>query len=254
MNSLGGGRAGAELEQKQQQQQQWSSEWAQKRALEPDERQGPAASIETWESVSGSSGARSAGASGSGSGSGWWSSSVSSSLGSAQVPASKLGRLTPSQMVARKQQLLAGANGPHELALKQPNEKQQGGSAGLNGSISAGNQQHKSQGAAEIKLESLSALVREKQQDEHNQLDDFEREGAENGDPAAKLESLYILLSKKEKDLQLAAELGKVLLERNDELSKANEKITEEYSHKLEVSRFVHCSCCCCCCLWVSVG
>lgn len=53
---------------------------------------------------------------------------------------------------------------------------------------------------------------------------------------AKSIEDVYILLAKKEKDLQLAAELGKVLLEKNDELSKANERIAEEYSHKLEVS------------------
>lgn len=50
------------------------------------------------------------------------------------------------------------------------------------------------------------------------------------------IDDVYILLAKKEKDLQLAAELGKVLLEKNEALSKANERITEDYSHKLEVS------------------
>lgn len=50
------------------------------------------------------------------------------------------------------------------------------------------------------------------------------------------IDDVYILLAKKDKDLQLVAELGKVLLEKNDQLSKANEKITEEYSRKLEVS------------------
>ncbi|KAI1298466.1 Bicaudal D-related -like protein [Halotydeus destructor] len=42
-------------------------------------------------------------------------------------------------------------------------------------------------------------------------------------------------LAQKEKDLILAAELGKALLERNEELSRANERIAEEYSHKLEL-------------------
>ncbi len=50
--------------------------------------------------------------------------------------------------------------------------------------------------------------------------------------------SLLSQLAQKEKDLILAAELGKALLDRNEELSRANEKITEEYSHKLEVSIF----------------
>ena len=47
---------------------------------------------------------------------------------------------------------------------------------------------------------------------------------------------IFTQLAQKEKDLILAAELGKALLERNEELTRANERITEEYSHKLEVS------------------
>ena len=43
-------------------------------------------------------------------------------------------------------------------------------------------------------------------------------------------------LALKERELILAAELGKALLERNNELTLANERITEDYSHKLEVS------------------
>ena len=48
-------------------------------------------------------------------------------------------------------------------------------------------------------------------------------------------EDLLIQLQQKEKDLILAAELGKALLDKNEELSRANEKIAEEFSHKLEV-------------------
>ena len=47
---------------------------------------------------------------------------------------------------------------------------------------------------------------------------------------------LLILLEAKEKDLILAAELGKSLLESNEELSKQNERIAEIFSEKLEVS------------------
>lgn len=43
----------------------------------------------------------------------------------------------------------------------------------------------------------------------------------------------------RERDLILAAELGKALLERNEQLTLANESITEQYSQKLEVSRFI---------------
>lgn len=42
----------------------------------------------------------------------------------------------------------------------------------------------------------------------------------------------------RERDLILAAELGKALLERNEQLTLANESITEQYSQKLEVSHF----------------
>lgn len=46
---------------------------------------------------------------------------------------------------------------------------------------------------------------------------------------------VYAQLQQKEKDLILAAELGKALLEKNEELSRQNEKITEDYSQKLEL-------------------
>ena len=42
----------------------------------------------------------------------------------------------------------------------------------------------------------------------------------------------------KEKDLILAAELGKALLEKNEELSEANEKMADEFSKRLEVRKF----------------
>ncbi|CAG7785027.1 unnamed protein product [Allacma fusca] len=43
-------------------------------------------------------------------------------------------------------------------------------------------------------------------------------------------------LRQKEKDLILAAELGRALLDKNEEISRENERITEEYSQKLEVN------------------
>lgn len=49
-------------------------------------------------------------------------------------------------------------------------------------------------------------------------------------------QDLWTQLQKKESDLLLAAELGKALLEKNEELAKQQEKIIEEYSKKLEVS------------------
>ena len=47
---------------------------------------------------------------------------------------------------------------------------------------------------------------------------------------------VYGQLQQKERDLILAAELGKALLEKNEELSKQNEKIAEDFSAKLEVT------------------
>lgn len=44
-------------------------------------------------------------------------------------------------------------------------------------------------------------------------------------------------LAQKEKDLVLAAELGKALLDRNEELTRTNEQINEEYTRNLEVRR-----------------
>merc|ERR1719245_1009487 len=45
---------------------------------------------------------------------------------------------------------------------------------------------------------------------------------------------IHAQLLAKERDLILAAELGKALLEKNEDLSKQNEKIAEEFSQKLE--------------------
>ena len=50
---------------------------------------------------------------------------------------------------------------------------------------------------------------------------------------------IYGQLQQKERDLILAAELGKALLEKNEELSKQKEKIAEDFSQKLEVKLVV---------------
>ena len=50
-----------------------------------------------------------------------------------------------------------------------------------------------------------------------------------------KIVLVFRLLEMKEKDLELAAELGKALLQRNEELRRKNEELAEEYSNKLEV-------------------
>lgn len=46
-------------------------------------------------------------------------------------------------------------------------------------------------------------------------------------------------VDERERDLVLAAELGKALLERNEQLTLANESITEQYSQKLEVGFYL---------------
>lgn len=47
---------------------------------------------------------------------------------------------------------------------------------------------------------------------------------------------VWTQLQQKESDLLLAAELGKALLDKNEELKKEQERLAEEYSKKLEVS------------------
>ena len=47
--------------------------------------------------------------------------------------------------------------------------------------------------------------------------------------------NLNKLLQQKEKDLVLAAELGKALLEKNEDLSQQNEKMAEDFAKQLEV-------------------
>lgn len=52
-------------------------------------------------------------------------------------------------------------------------------------------------------------------------------------------QDLWTQLEKKESDLLLAAELGKALLDKNEELMRQQEKLIEEYSTKLEVSLII---------------
>ena len=49
--------------------------------------------------------------------------------------------------------------------------------------------------------------------------------------------NIYQLIEEKEKDLVLAAELGKALLDKNEEISQRREMITLDYTQKLEVTR-----------------
>ena len=63
---------------------------------------------------------------------------------------------------------------------------------------------------------------------------------AESGVFSEENSDMYAQLEQKERDLVLAAELGKVLLDKNEELSRQNERIAEEFSLKLEVRRPKH--------------
>lgn len=144
----------------------------------------------------------------------------------------------PSELLARKQQLLSAEANRNSLDSKRSAERQDeltGAAEQRRARAPRRAAEHQGQPEAaeptsvEAKLENLSELLKCHQ---------HQSESSNFSEPSAakSIDDVYILLAKKEKDLQLAAELGKVLLEKNDELSKANERITEDYSHKLEVS------------------
>lgn len=71
----------------------------------------------------------------------------------------------------------------------------------------------------------------------YQDLDDYVKEMSSNiGTRMDNGEDVWTQLQQKESDLLLAAELGKALLEKNEELKKEQERVTEEFSKKLEVS------------------
>ncbi|XP_013772574.1 bicaudal D-related protein homolog [Limulus polyphemus] len=65
-------------------------------------------------------------------------------------------------------------------------------------------------------------------------LEEYIREMENRTQSTSDGDDVYAQLIQKEQDLILAAQLGKALLEKNEELSLNNEKITEHYSRKLE--------------------
>ncbi|CAG9103933.1 unnamed protein product [Plutella xylostella] len=73
--------------------------------------------------------------------------------------------------------------------------------------------------------------------DEHfyEDLEEYVKEMAGDGKMAGEVD-VWSQLQQKESDLLLAAELGKALLDKNEELKKEQERLTEEYSKKVEVS------------------
>lgn len=70
---------------------------------------------------------------------------------------------------------------------------------------------------------------------------EMQRRSSENtaSNAEANNDDIYTQLAQKEKDLILAAELGKALLERNQELTRQNDRMGEEFSQQLEVSYFL---------------
>ena len=81
--------------------------------------------------------------------------------------------------------------------------------------------------------EELAMLTREREQEEE---DAAELAAAET--PLEQDVDLLALFRQKERDLVLAAKLGKALLERNQELTKQYEKMNKDLNEKLEVRRF----------------
>lgn len=66
----------------------------------------------------------------------------------------------------------------------------------------------------------------------------FEPAGAaEDGED--EMQALRSQLEQKDKDLMLAAELGKALLEKNSDLEKKLEQSTEDYNQRIEVSFYI---------------
>ena len=61
--------------------------------------------------------------------------------------------------------------------------------------------------------------------------------GGGGGQTEVTVEGLYAQLEQKDKDLTLAAELGNVLLEKNEELRRQNEALEKEFAENVEVGR-----------------
>ncbi|XP_046444144.1 bicaudal D-related protein homolog [Daphnia pulex] len=80
-------------------------------------------------------------------------------------------------------------------------------------------------------LDNYAIMEQQQQQQQHHQPAADLSEPVGNGS----LQELYAQLVQKERDLLLAAQLGKALLEKNEELGLQNEKMAEEYSRQLEI-------------------
>ncbi|CAG4934012.1 unnamed protein product [Colias eurytheme] len=68
----------------------------------------------------------------------------------------------------------------------------------------------------------------------YKDLEDYVQEMSSSRDTTIEGDDVWTQLQQKESDLLLAAELGKALLEKNEELKKEQEKAAEEFSKKLE--------------------
>ena len=62
----------------------------------------------------------------------------------------------------------------------------------------------------------------------------------EDGENLTDEDTMYAQLAQKERDLHLAAELGKALLEQNQELQTKNQALVEQYTNQIEVIIKIH--------------
>lgn len=73
----------------------------------------------------------------------------------------------------------------------------------------------------------------------YQDLEEYVKEMTTNEVKPGSEPDVWTQLQQKESDLLLAAELGKALLDKNEELKKEQERLMEEYSKKLEVSQLL---------------
>ena len=103
---------------------------------------------------------------------------------------------------------------------------------------SAGNEQHR-KGSDQFSLDDLIYEM-ESRPNANNPKSNgesgvFSANEGDQGCISGTQADIYAQLEQKERDLVLAAELGKALLDKNEDLSRQNERIAEEFSMKLEV-------------------
>ena len=74
----------------------------------------------------------------------------------------------------------------------------------------------------------------------HNSEDQMLKSSNTSSGTSSGTQDVYAQLAQKEKDLVLAAELGKALLGKNEDLARQNEKLQDDFSQRLEVRATSH--------------